>query len=155
MQLEAAQREVRTTQGRAESATHELGAKLRQQRRQWAKEKAALKQAEALGLGVGLGLGLRTHGGGLTLTLTLTLALALTLTLTLTLTRLHATAATPPPRMAISWLASYCPAPNRRDELVRRLQASLPVARARVRVRMRVRGKVRDTEACDPALTLR
>lgn len=39
---------------------------------------------------------------------------------------LHATAATPPPRMAISWLASYCPAPNRRDELVRRLQASLP-----------------------------
>ena len=47
MQLEAAQREVRTTQGRAESATHELGAKLRQQRRQWAKEKAALKQAEA------------------------------------------------------------------------------------------------------------
>ena len=50
MQLEAAQREVRTTQGRAESATHELGAKLRQQRRQWAKEKAALKQAEALGV---------------------------------------------------------------------------------------------------------
>lgn len=41
---------------------------------------------------------------------------------------LHATAATPPPRMAISWLASYCPAPNRRDELVLRLQASLPVA---------------------------
>lgn len=43
---------------------------------------------------------------------------------------LHATAATPPPRMAISWLASYCAAPNRltnqRDELVRRMQASLP-----------------------------
>ena len=37
---------------------------------------------------------------------------------------------------------------------MRRLQASLPVARARVRVRMRVRGKVRDTEACDPTLTL-
>ena len=32
MQLEAAQREVRTTQGRAERATHELGAKLRGQR---------------------------------------------------------------------------------------------------------------------------
>ena len=77
MQLEAAQREVRTTQGRAESATHELGAKLRQQRRQWAKEKAALKQAEALGLGLGLGLGLRTHGGGLTVTVTLTLTRAL------------------------------------------------------------------------------
>ena len=35
------------THGRAESATHELSGKLRQQRRQWAKEKAALKQAEA------------------------------------------------------------------------------------------------------------
>jgi len=90
MQLEAAQREVRTTQGRAESATHELGAKLRQQRRQWAKEKAALKQAEALGLGLGLGLGLRTHGGGLTLTLTLTLTLALALSLTLSRRRRRA-----------------------------------------------------------------
>ena len=47
LQLEAAQREVRATHGRAESATHELSGKLRQQRRQWAKEKAALKQAEA------------------------------------------------------------------------------------------------------------
>ena len=45
LQLEAAQREVRATHGRAESATHELSGKLRQQRRQWAKEKAALKQA--------------------------------------------------------------------------------------------------------------
>lgn len=59
---------------------------------------------------------------------------------------LHATTATPPPLMAISWIASYCPAPNRRDELVRRLQASLPVVRARVKVKVKVRGKVRDRE---------
>ena len=68
---------------------------------------------------------------------------------------LHATTATPPPLMAISWIASYCPAPNRRDELVRRLQASLPVVRARVRVKVKVRGKVRDREPYNPiTLTL-
>lgn len=38
---------MRTTQSRAESSTAELTAKLRHGKRQWAKEKAALRQAEA------------------------------------------------------------------------------------------------------------